>query len=319
MQVGRNEALTQATPPSAPRASQPAPPRPETAVDRLQAKAQAAVSESERLAQVRAAVEAARQTAPEHVTQVAPKKEPYTPPGVSRPFYTGGAPALKPSEMDPAVIENNLVLRFLYGVKDRAPWALRGYMAVTKVIGPIGAWVNLGYNAFSAKRILGDPKAPGFLKAGIVGSTALAGVSAVTATRVGLSAFHVWPMATEGLKLFGRISGVAGVGAGAILSAMDTFNTFRDPKATPAQKGFSTLATGASVGLAVAMLLGVTGPLGIGLGIGAIAFSLFKGFLGKNRIANQIFSGIGKVLSPLGQAFSSVGMGVGRLVTSLFG
>lgn len=310
MQVGRSESPTGPMPPPAAAPKPAAPKTPDLPADRLTAKAPPPLTEAERLSQVRAAVEAAR--------QAAPKRHPYHPPEVSRPVYTGGAPALKPTEMDPAVVKNNLILRLLYGIRERAAWPLKTYMAVTKVIGPIGAWVNLGYNALSAKRILTDPKAPGFLKAGIVGSTALAGVSAVTATRVGLAAFNVWPMASEGLKLFGRVSGIAGVGAGAILSAMDTFNTFRDPKATPAQKGFSALATGASVGLTLAMLLGITGPIGIGLGIGAIAFSLFKGFLGKNPVANAVFSGVGKVLAPVGNALSSVGKGIGRLATSLF-
>ncbi len=247
----------------------------------------------------------------------------YQAPQVSRPVYTGGAPALKPAQMDQAMVKNNLMLRALYALEDKAPWLLKGYMGFTKVAGPIGAWLNLGYNAYSARKILSDPRAPMVLKAGVVGSTGMAGVSAVAATRVGLHAFNVWPMATEGAKLAGKVAGVAGLGAGTILSAMDTFNTFRNPKSTSAEKGFSLLGTGFSAGLTVAVLVGLTGPVGIGLGIGAVAFTLAKGFLGNNKYANAVFDGIGKGVSAAGGAVvgavKAVGSGLASAASSVAG
>jgi len=61
------------------------------------------------------------------------------PPSVTRSPYTGGAPALKPDEMDPAVVKNNLILRGLYGLPDRLQGLTRGYQLVTRVAGPVGA------------------------------------------------------------------------------------------------------------------------------------------------------------------------------------
>ncbi|MBM3275748.1 MAG: hypothetical protein FJZ00_11385 [Candidatus Sericytochromatia bacterium] len=242
----------------------------------------------------------------------------YLPPGVSRPVYTGGAPALRPDHMDKAVVQNNLILRGLYAVQDKAPWLLKSYMAVTKVAGPIGAWLNVGFNIHSAKRILSDPRAPGLFKAGVIGSTGLAGVSAVAATRVGLHAFNVWPMAAEGAKVAGKVAGVAGLGAATILSAMDTYTTFKDPGSTSAEKGFSLLATGTSAGLTAAVLMGVTGPVGIGLGIGAIAFTLAKSWLGKNKVANQIFGAVGGAISSGVSAIASAGSTIANGVTKIF-
>ena len=207
--------------------------------------------------------------------------------------------------MDAAVIKNNLLLRGLYALEEKAPWLLKAYQGFTKVAGPIGAWLNLGYNAYSAKKILSDPRAPLFLKAGVVGSTGLAGASAVAATRVGLHAFNFWPMAAEGAKAAGKFAGVTGLGAATIVSAMDTYTTFRDPKSTAAERGFSLLGTGASAGLTIAVLMGVTGPVGICLCIGAVAFTLAKGFLGKNKYANAVFEGIGKGVSAVTGAIGS--------------
>jgi hypothetical protein len=224
---------------------------------------------------------------------------PTAPAGISRPIYAGGAPALRPDQMDEAVVNGDIVLRTLYSLPQKLSWVTTGYMAITRVAGPAGAILNLGYNLVSAKRILSDPHAPKFLKGGVVASTALAGVSAVTAGRLAVSAFGWAPMATGSLKLLGKISGVAGLGAGTIMSAMDTFNTFRDPNATSAQKGFSTLATGASLALTAVVLLGVTGPIGIGLGIAAIGFTLAKGWFGKSKVPNQIFGAIGNVAKKL--------------------
>jgi hypothetical protein len=231
--------------------------------------------------------------------QPAKPKEDDAPPGVSRPIYTGGAPALRPDQMEQAVIDGNLILKTLYSLPEKFAFLRTGYMAVTRVLGPAGALLNLGYNLFSAKRILTDKKAPLFLKGGIVASTGLAGVSAVTATRMAASAFGWAPMTTEALKSMGKVCGLAGLGAGTILSAMDTFNTFRDPHATAAEKGFSTLATVSSLGLTAVVLLGVTGPLGIGLGIGAVAFSLFKGWFAKNKTANAVFGAVGHFVKKL--------------------
>lgn len=235
----------------------------------------------------------------------------YKPPQVQRPVYTGGAPALRADQMDQAVVKSNIILRGLYALEGKAPWLLKGYMAFTKVAGPIGAWLNLGYNAYSARKILSDPRAPLFLKGSVVGSTGLAGVSALAATRVALHAFNVWPMAAEGAKLAGKVAGVTGLGAATLLSAMDTFNTFRDPDSTAAEKGFSLLGTGTSAALTVAVLMGVTGPVGIGLGIGAIAFTLAKGFLGKNKYANAVFDGIGKGVSAVAGAAKAAASAVG--------
>jgi len=43
--------------------------------------------------------------------------------------------------------------------------------------------------------------------------------------------------------MLGRFSGATGLGAGAILSAVDTYLTFKNPNSTAAERGFSTLAT----------------------------------------------------------------------------
>ncbi|MDB5098665.1 MAG: hypothetical protein JWM80_3086 [Cyanobacteria bacterium RYN_339] len=227
-----------------------------------------------------------------------PKEDPATQ-GVSRPIYTGGAPALRPDQMDQAVVDGNLILKTLYSLPEKYAFLRTGYMGITRVLGPAGAVLNLGYNLVSAKRILSDPKAPLFLKGGIVASTGLAGLSAVTAGRMAASAFGWAPMATDALKSMGKVCGLAGLGAGTILSAMDTFNTFRDPNATPAEKGFSTLATVSSLGLTAVVLLGITGPIGIGLGIGAVAFSLFKGWFAKNKTANAVFGAVGGFVKKL--------------------
>lgn len=309
-------------------------PTPRPRHDRYAGPKTAPVDESQKLAELVKTVEsqkagdsAAAQEPPADQASQGPRPEgegrdgyiQYQPPQVSRPVYTGGAPALRPDQMDQAVVKSNLILRGLYALEDKAPWLLKGYQAFTRVAGPIGAWLNLGYNAYSAKKILSDPRAPMFLKASVVGSTGLAGVSAVAATRVGLHAFNLMPMAAEGAKLVGKVAGVAGLGSATLLSAMDTFNTFRDPNSTAAQKGFSLLGTGASAGLTIAVLMGVTGPVGIGLGIGAVAFTLAKSFLGNNETANAIFEGIGKGVSTAVGAVAGAGKAIGSAVAGAAG
>lgn len=298
MEIKRTESANAVSVPPKPQA--PKAPAPSKGTnDQVRTGPVAVETEAARLQRLRASVEAAQQgQEPE---------ESYAPTEVKRPPYTGGAPALKPDQMDEALVKNNLILRLLYGVRHRAPWALRGYQSITKVIGPLGAWLNFGYNAWTAKNILTDPKAPGFLKGSIIGSTALAGVSAAAATRVGLHAFNIMPMATEGAKLMGKVAGVAGLGAGTLLSAMDTFNTFRNPDATNADKGLSLLTTGASAGLTLTVLMGITGPIGIGLGVAVIGLSLFKGPLGRNRYVRAAFDWIAKAGSGVVDGAKKVG------------
>jgi len=295
--------------------------------DRLRTGGTAPTGEADRVADLVKQVEAkqveAEQTGSKPAEGAAPQQArdgagQYLPPGVQRPFYTGGAPALKPEQMDQAVVQNNLLLRGLYALEDKAPWLLRAYQGITRVAGPVGAWLNVGYNAYSLKRIMSDPKAPALYKAGVVGSTGLAGVSALAATRVGLHAFNVWPMAAEGAKLMGKVAGVTGLGAATILSAMDTYAKFKDPNATAAEKGFSTLATASSAGLTAAVLLGVTGPVGIALGIGAVAFTLLGPWLKNNKIANAVFEGIGSAASAVGGALKSAGSAIVGGVKKIF-
>lgn len=318
MQVRRTEAAAASLPSGASRPAEAAKPTagatPRT--DRFQGHGARVVSEGDRLAQLKAAVEAARAGAQPEPT--AKPNEPYQPADVFRPPYTGGAPALDAAEMDATLVNNNPELKLLYAIEDKAPWALKGYQLFTKVLGPLGAVFNLGYSALSAKRMLTDPKAPGFLKGASVASTALAGASAAAAVRVGLHAWNVWPMATQGAVLAGKVAGVAGLGAGAILSAMDTFNTFRNPKATPAEKGLSLIGTVASAALPVTILMGVGGPIGIGLGLAAIALPLLKGRLGKIPALNHVFSAAGHALAPVGKALGSVGRGIGYLLGKVF-
>lgn len=285
------------------------------ATDRLATTPGVAVSGEKDLAEVVASV---RKHSGGATEQERDGKGAYVAPSVSRPIYTGGAPALRADQMDQAVVQSNLFLRVAYGLEDKAPWVLKAYQGFTRVAGPLGAWLNFGYNVYSAKKILSDPKSPLLIKGAIVGSTVLAGASAVAATRLGLAAFNVLPMATESMKLLGRFAGVAGVGAGTLVSAIDTFNTFRDPNSSAAEKGFSTLATASSLGLTAAVLLGLTGPVGIGLAIGAIGFTLAKGWLAKNPSANKVFSAVGDAAASAGGALSSAGSAIAGGVAKVF-
>jgi hypothetical protein len=98
----------------------------------------------------------------------------------------------------------------------------------------LGALVNLGYSTYSMVRLLLDRYAPKFLKRTVVASTALAGISTAAAVRVGLHlAWDVWPMAAKSAMLAARSRSITGAAGGALLGLMDTYNTFRDPKATP--------------------------------------------------------------------------------------
>ncbi|MBU6427956.1 MAG: hypothetical protein KGR26_03005 [Cyanobacteria bacterium REEB65] len=221
---------------------------------------------------------------------------------IDRPIYTGGAPALEQDQMNQAVIDSNPVLKALYSdaVQARAPWLLDAYQVVSRVAGPAGAFLNLAYNLMDAKKIFSDPRSPAPVRGAIMASTALAGVSAATATRLSLAAFKVLPMANGAMASMGMVAGAAGMGAGTLLGAIDTYNTFTDPNSTPAQRGFSLLSTGASAGLTLAIVAGVGGPIGIGLAAGTIGFMLAKGYLAKNPTANQLFSALGNDMSTVG-------------------
>lgn len=217
----------------------------------------------------------------------------YTPPLVVQSPFKGSAPALAAEAMDEAVIQQDMSLRVIYGLKDRFPIVLRVYSAVTRVAGPLGAIAWFGLNIHNSIKFLRDPKAPVILKGGIVGATVLSGAAAATATRMSLAAFNVWPATNQALQLLGRATGVFAGGAGTLLAVMDTYNTFRNPRSTPAEKGFSVIGTAAAAAGIVTLLAGVTGPLGIVLGALAAAGPLAKNFLGKKPLANQIFGQIG--------------------------
>lgn len=308
MQVGRNEgpgARPQLTKPPVGDQEHPAVTA-EALGDRVRVQAASPLSEAERLAVLKAAVDATRQPvlvpaapvptpSPPEASRIqgGGGKTAYRPPDVVRLPYSGGAPALDVEQMDPAIINTNLELKTLYSLQKKAPWALRGYQIFSKVLGPLGAIANLGYTSFNMRRILLDPKAPTFLKGGIVAATGLAGVSTAAAIRVGLHAWKLWPMAAQGAALVGKIAGVGGLGAGAVLSAMDTFNTFRDPAASPAARAVSLLGTVAAFALPIAVLLGAAGPVGFGLGVLAVALPFLKGPLGKVPILNRFFGSIG--------------------------
>ena len=226
--------------------------------------------------------------------------EPYTPQSINQSPVSGGGPAVEPDQMSPQVINSSPTLKFLYSdfVQTRAPWLLDVYQFATRVTGPVGAFVSLGFNLWNAKKLLSDSKAPVFIKGGIVSSTALAGVSAATATRLSLAAFKVLPMADTAMSALGKVAGVTGLGAGAILAGINTYNTFANPKSTAAQKGFSVTTTAASVALTIVTASSLGGPLGAGLGIGlaavAVGAMFAQSFLAHNKIANQVFSTIGK-------------------------
>ncbi len=226
--------------------------------------------------------------------------ESYAPQSVNQSPVSGGGPAVEPDQMSPQVINSSPSLKFLYSnfVQTRAPWMLDVYKFATRVTGPVGAFVSLGFNLWNAKKLLSDPKSPAFIKGGIVGSTALAGVSAATATRLSLAAFKVLPMADTAMSALGKVAGVTGLGAGAILAGINTYNTFSNPKSTAAQKGFSVTTTAASVALTIVTASSIGGPLGAGLGIGlaavAVGAMFAQSFLAHNKIANQVFSTVGK-------------------------
>lgn len=218
------------------------------------------------------------------------------PPELTRLPYTGGTPTLKPEQMSPALVKNNLVLRTLYALPERLRFLLKGHQALSKVLGPVGAAAFFGVNVKNTITFWKDPKTPVFAKASVAGATALSGVTAALALRMGASLFGLGPLSTPALKTMGRAAGLAGGGAGVLLAGLDTFNTFRNPKATAAEKGLSVMGLGASAGLLGFMALGMTGPLGIVLGVSGLALPLLKGFLGKNKVANQIFGTVGKAV-----------------------
>lgn len=212
---------------------------------------------------------------------------------ISRPFYTGGAPALRQELMDSVTVQNNLLLRGLYALPERLSPLRQVYMQATKVVAPLGAVVNFGFNLVSARRIFRDPQAPAGMKAAVLGSTALAGVSAGAATTVGAAAFGLVPLSQAAFRVLGRVAEVGGMGAGAILAGIDTYHSFQDPKASAAEKGFSSLATLGCTGLALVTALGVGGPWGIALGLGAMAATLAKRFVGQQAWANRAFEALG--------------------------
>lgn len=217
-------------------------------------------------------------------------------PGLTRLPYTGGTPALKMEQMDQAMVKNNLILRGLYALPERFRFMLQGYQGLTKVLGPLGAAAFFGVNVKNSIAYLKDPKTPAFAKVSVTGATALSGVTAAIALRMGASVFGLGPMSTTALKSWGRVAGLAGGGAGVLLAGLDTFNTLRNPNATAAEKGFSIMGTGAAVGLLGFMAAGMTGPLGIVLGVSSLALPFLKGFLAKNKVANQVFGTIGNGL-----------------------
>lgn len=229
------------------------------------------------------------------------------PPTVARTPYTGGAPALKPEQMSEAVVQNDPILKGLYNLPSKLQFVTRGYMGVTPVLGPAGELFFFGLNIKNSWTFLRDPKTPKLLKGGIVGATVLSGASAAAATRLGLSALKVAPMSTAALKSMGQFAGATMAGAGTLLAAMDTYNTFRSNKFTAAEKGFSLLGTAASGGLLVCMAAGIANPaLGLTLGIGAVACPMLKMFLGHNKAMNTVFGGIGKGVAAVGHFFGGL-------------
>ncbi|HEY9722337.1 MAG TPA: hypothetical protein V6D47_09995 [Oscillatoriaceae cyanobacterium] len=235
------------------------------------------------------------------------KGDDYKPPTVARTPWTGGAPAFKPEQMSAAVVENDPILKGLYNLPSKLQFVTNGYMRITPVLGPLGELVFFGLNLKNSWTFLKDPKTPKLLKGGIVGATVLSGASAAAATRLGLSALNVAPMSTAALKSVGQFAGATMAGAGTLLSAMDTYNTFRSNKFTAAEKGFSLMGTLASGGLLVCMAAGIANPVvGVTLGVGAVAMPMLKMFLGKNKAANAVFGGIGKAASAVGHFFGGL-------------
>ncbi len=304
------------------RASQPAPATdPALTTDRLSATPswdQEFLDERQRVTALVAAVAAAKSKE---------SSAPYAPQSINQSPVSGGGPAVEPDQMSKQVINSSPTLKFLYSdfVQTRAPWMLDAYQFATRVTGPVGAFVSLGFNLWNAKKLLSDPKAPVFIKGGIMGSTALAGVSAVTATRLSLAAFKILPMADTAMSALGKVAGVTGLGAGAILAGINTYNTFSNPKSTAAQKGFSVTTTAASVALTILTASSIGGPIGAGLGIGLAAVAVggmfAQSFLAHNKVANEVFSTIGNGVEAgakaVGGAVAGAARAVGHVASSI--
>lgn len=248
------------------------------------------------------------------------------PPSLIKSPYPGGT-GMRIDQMDEASRNNNLMLRLFDKLPGRLGAAVTsGYDKFSRFAGPIGAFANLGLNVFNTAKVWSDPNAPTYMKVGMPVATAGAAVSAagaglVLANNMGWSnlatKFSLGPL--QGLEGISRGVGVAGFGAGAVLSAMDTIKTFSDPNSTAAEKGFSALGTGSAIGLTALTLLGISGPIGIALGVGAMAFPLLKGFLAKNPVANAVFEKVGEVAKPVVDAVKDVGGKVVDGVKNFFG
>lgn len=251
----------------------------------------------------------------------------YQPPTINQSPISGGAPALEPEQMSPAVVNSSPTLKVLYSglVQNKAPWLLDVYQYATRLTGPIGAFVNLGFNLWNAKKIFSDPKTPVFVKGGIAASTALAGVSAATATRLSLAAFKVLPMADTAMRAMGNVAGIAGLGAGTILAGLNVYNTFHNPKATDAAKGFSVATLTGSTALTIVTAMAAAGSiapgvgtvLGVGLGILTVGTMFAQSFLAHNKIANEVFKAVGDGVSTAAKAVGGAVEGAARSVGHL--
>lgn len=208
------------------------------------------------------------------------------------------APALPRTQMYGPSVDNDPIQKLIYSLEHKAPVVFKGYQLYTRSVGTALSFVNFGLSAYNTVKILGDKHAPTYLKAGMVGATALTGAAMAGVARQALHAYGLKPLTDAGAQAVGKFSGIAGSLGGFVLSALDTINTFRNPDATAGEKGLSTVATGMTASLALMAILGVGGPFGAIFGIGSLVLTIFKGKLGKIGFINDTFEKIGNAIAP---------------------
>lgn len=171
---------------------------------------------------------------------------------------------------------------------------------VQRFAGPVGSAIFTGWGAFQTRKLFKDPTAPTYAKAGMATATGLGAVALGGAVPLALSTFGKLSLSTAAASTLGRVVGGAGAGAGAAVNVIDTIATFRNKDATAGQKAFSLLGSVSAVGATAAFALGAaTGPVGIALIAGSIAFPLLKNWLGKSKAANSVFGAIGSGIKKL--------------------
>lgn len=208
------------------------------------------------------------------------------------------APALPRTQMYGPSVDNDPIQKLIYSLEHKAPVVFKGYQLYTRSVGTALSFVNFGLSAYNTVKIMGDKNAPTYLKAGMVGATALTGAAMAGVARQALHAYGLRPLTDAAAQAAGKFSSITGSLGGFVLSALDTINTYQNPNATAGEKGLSTIATGMTASLAAMAILGVGGPFGAIFGIGSLVLTIFKGKLGKIGVVNKAFEAIGSAIAP---------------------